>query len=56
MRPPAVRSYWSSQLAAVEGEEIADLVARVPGMSQLACKFVVELTRINRERLLNALA
>jgi hypothetical protein len=56
MRQPAVRRYWASQLAAVEVGAIADLVARVPGMSQLACKFVVELTRINRERLLNALA
>jgi hypothetical protein len=56
MRQPAVRSYWAGQLAAVEHEAIASLVARVPGMSQLACRFVVELTRINRERLLNVLA
>jgi hypothetical protein len=56
MRQPTVRSYWTGQLEAVEGQAIADLVARVPGMSQLACRFVVELTSINRERLLNALA
>jgi hypothetical protein len=56
MRQPAVRAYWASQLAAVEGQAVADLVARVPGMSQLACRFVLELTSINRERLLNALA
>ncbi len=56
MRPSEVRSYWASRLAAVEGQAIADLVARVPGMSQRACRFVVELTSINRGRLLDALA
>ena len=56
MREPAIRAYWRSQLAAVEGQTVADLVACVPGMSQLACRFVVELTSINRERLLNAWA
>jgi len=56
IRPPEVRSYWASRLATVERQAIADLVARVPVMSQLACKFVVELTSINRERLLDVLA
>jgi hypothetical protein len=56
MRPPAVRSHWASRLQAVGDQTIPNLVARVPGMSQLACRFVVELTSINRERLLDAFA
>jgi hypothetical protein len=54
-RRPEVRSHWISHLEAVEDQAVADLVARMPEMSQPACNFVVELATINRERLLHAL-
>ncbi len=54
MRSRGVQSFWMTRLQAVGQQAVSELVARVPGMSQLARNFVVELTTINRERLLHA--
>lgn len=47
------RSYWLDRLASISPREVDALVARVPELSDLTRTFIVELLRINRERLLD---
>ncbi|ANY06625.1 hypothetical protein [Pseudonocardia sp. HH130630-07] len=44
---------WLERLEAVRIDQIADLVAAVPGLSDPAARFAREMLRLNRERLLD---
>lgn len=44
---------WLSRLSRVSANETADIVARVPGLSDIAATFILELLETNRRRLLD---
>jgi hypothetical protein len=50
---PAVRAYWLDRLARVTSQQVSDLVDKVPGLSDATRTFILELTAINRRRLLD---
>ncbi|RJQ88581.1 hypothetical protein [Amycolatopsis panacis] len=53
MAGPATRGYWMDRLHNVDTNLLVNVVSRIPGMSDPARTFAMEVLRLNRERLLN---
>ncbi|MEV8606879.1 hypothetical protein AB0383_02755 [Amycolatopsis sp. NPDC051373] len=53
MAGPATRGYWLDRLQGIDTNVLVNVVSSVPGMSDPARTFAMEVLRLNRERLLN---
>jgi hypothetical protein len=53
---PEARDYWPRQVDRVTDQEMTSIIERLPGMSEVARTFAIEVLLVNRKRVLDACA
>jgi hypothetical protein len=51
---PEAREYWPRQVDRVTDQEMTSIIERLPGMSEVARTFAIEVLLVNRKRVLDA--